>query len=554
MRDELVAAHRQRALTPDRPVLRGTAQNPDVFFQAREACNPFYDALPGDRPEDDGPLRRAHRPALPPVRLRRPPAGRARDRAHGLRRRVGPRDRRAPGRPRREGRRPEGAPLPAVLGASTSSRRCPTTVRAIAVLDRTKEPGAVGEPLYLDVVTALREAREAGSSPLSRRPAGDRRPLRPVLEGVHPGHGEGGLRRARAPRRPAATTSRSASSTTSPTPRSAYDPELRHRARRRVRAVFFGLGADGTVGANKNSIKIIGEETDNYAQGYFVYDSKKSGAITISHLRFGPRPDPLHLPDQEGQLRRLPPVRLPRAATTCSSTRRPAAPSCSTPPTRRTRSGTQLPREVQEQIIEKKLKFYVIDAVQGRQGDRAWAAASTRSCRPASSRSPACCRASEAIAQIKKAIKKTYGKKGDEVVQRNFAAVDATLANLHEVTVPAAVTGNAPHAARSCRDAAPDFVKRVHRRDDRRQGRPAAGVSAFPVDGTWPTGTAQWEKRNIALEIPVWDAGHLHPVQQVRVRLPARRHPRQGLRPERARQARPRPSSRSTSRAPSSRA
>ncbi len=255
----------------------------------------------------------------------------------------------------------------------------------------------------------------------------------------------------------AATTSPSASSTTSRTLSLRVRPRSRHRAGRRgARRVFFGLGADGTVGANKNSIKIIGEETDNYAQGYFVYDSKKSGAITVSHLRFGPRPIRSRVPD--------PPGRASSPATSSASSSSydvldDAAPGARLPAQRARTAPTtvwdHLPREVQEQIIEKQLRFYVIDAYDGRPRARAWAAASTRSCRPASSPSPACCRARRRSPSIKEAIEKTYGKRGEEVVRQNFAAVDDTLAHLHEVPVPGAATATPRAAAARARRTRP---------------------------------------------------------------------------------------------------
>ena len=270
-------------------------------------------------------LRRAHRPAVPPVRLlrrtRRPSAcivlmGSGAETAHETVEYLVA--------PRREGRRAQGAPLPAVLGRATSSRRCPRPSRPIAVLDRTKEPGAIGEPLYQDVVTALREARDDGQLAARRRAARHRRPLRAVVEGVHPGDGQGRLRRAGQGR------SRSNHFTVGIVDdvthlSLAVRRRLRHRARRRACARCSSASAPtARSGANKNSIKIIGEETDNYAQGYFVYDSKKSGAITDLAPALRPAADPLGVPDPRGQLRRLPPVRLPREVRRARATPRPA--------------------------------------------------------------------------------------------------------------------------------------------------------------------------------------------------------------------------------------
>ena len=288
--DELVAAHRARALTPDRPVLRGTAQNPDAFFQAREACNPFYAGRRRPRAGVDGPVREDHRAPVQALRVRRPPRGGARHRRDGLRR----------ARPSQETidhlvAKGEKVGLvkvrlyrPFDLGAFMTS--LPRTVHHIAVLDRTKEPGALGEPLYQDVVTALREAEQAHIDRFHHQLTviGGRYGL--SSKEFTPAHGEGGLRRAReaapeAPlhrrhqrrRRPTCRSSTTRRSTSSRTTWSA--------------ALFYGLGADGTVGANKNSIKIIGEDTPNFAQGYFVYDSKKSGLADHSATcASGPRP------------------------------------------------------------------------------------------------------------------------------------------------------------------------------------------------------------------------------------------------------------------------
>ncbi len=293
-----------------------------------------------------------------------------------------------------------------------------------------------------------------------------------------------------------------------------------------VRGVFFGLGADGTVGANKNSIKIIGEETDNYAQGYFVYDSKKSGAITISHLRFGPRPiRSSYLVKQANFVACHQFVFLDKYDVLGYAG--PARVFLLNSPFPADQVWDDLPREVQQQIIEKKLKFYVIDAYEVAKATGMGTRINTimQTCFFAIS---GVLPRDEAIEQIKKAIKKTYGKRGEDVVQKNFAAVDGTLANLHQVKVPAAVTATRTRPP-IVSDKAPDFVQQVTAMMLANQGD-LLPVSAFPVDGTWPTDTAQWEKRNIALEIPGVGFEDLHPVQQVRDGLPARRHPREGLR------------------------
>ena len=372
-------------------------------------------------------------------------------------------------------------------------------MRAIAVLDRTKEPGSIGEPLYLDVVTAIREAREAGLSPLT---------VDPLVVGGRYGLSSKDFNPAQVKaifdelvRREGPHNHFTVGIVDDVTHTSIpVDPEFDIDSEERVRAVFFGLGADGTVGANKNSIKIIGEETDNDAQGYFVYDSKKSGAITISHLRFGPGPirssylikkANFVACHQFGFLERYDMLEYAVSGGTFLLNS----------PFEKDEVWRHLPRKVQDQIVEKKLKFYAIDAYK--------VAEATGMGNRINSVMQTCFFAisgvlprEQAITQIKKAIEKTYGKKGAEVVKRNFAAVDATLANLHEIPVGQA-TGNIPMRP-TVPQAAPDFVKRVQAVIIEGKGD-LLPVSAFPVDGTWSTGTAKWEKRAIALEIPIWD-------------------------------------------------
>ncbi|MCL4845850.1 MAG: pyruvate:ferredoxin (flavodoxin) oxidoreductase [Acidobacteria bacterium] len=497
--DDLVAAHRARALTPDRPVLRGTAQNPDVFFQAREACNSFYAACPEvvqevmdqfaartgrqyrlfdyhGHPEAervivimgsgletvqstvDWLVAKGERVGLLKVRLCRPFA---------------------PG---------------ALLAA------LPPTVRALAVLDRTKEPGALGDPLYLDVVTALHEARTTGRSPFAAEPkvVGGRYGLSSkeftpamvvrVFEEA-----------AREMPRNHFTVGITDDVTHLSLP---WDNELDIEPASVVRGVFFGLGADGTVGANKNSIKIIGEGTDLWAQGYFVYDSKKSGAVTISHLRMGP--DPIRSPYlvKNAQFVACHQFVFLEKYDVLSYAA-PGAVFLLNSPFGPDEVWNELPREVQQQIIEKKLRFYVIDGytVAKHTGMGTRINTIMQTCFFAIS---GVLPREEAIAHIKDTIEKTYGKRGAEVVRKNYAAVDETLAHLHEVLVPAAATSS-KFMPPIVSDAAPDFVKRVSAVIYAGKGD-LLPVSAFPIDGTWPTATAQWEKRNIALEIPEWDA------------------------------------------------
>jgi pyruvate-ferredoxin/flavodoxin oxidoreductase len=498
MSDELIAAHRRRALTPDAPVLRGTAQNPDVFFQAREACNGYYQACPeivektmarfaeltGRRYELFEYV--GHPQAERVIVMMGSGAEVAHETVEHL---VGHGEKVGVLKVR----------LFRPFSIKHFAAALPATVRAIAVLDRCKEPGSIGEPLYLDVVAAIREAREAGLSPLAVDPLviGGRYGL--SSKEFHPGHVKAvfdELVRREGPRNHFTVGIVDDVTHTSIEVDADFDIESDER----VRSVFFGLGADGTVGANKNSIKIIGEETENDAQGYFVYDSKKSGAITISHLRFGPGPIRSSYLIRKAsfvachQFGFLEKYDMLEYAV-------PGGTFLVNAPFAKEEVWKNLPRKVQEQIVEKKLKLYAIDAyrVAEETGMGTRINSVMQTCFFAIS---GVLPREEAIAQIKKAIEKTYGKKGAEVVRRNFASVDATLENLNEIPV-AAPTGNVKMRA-TVPAAAPDFVKRVQAVIIEGKGD-LLPVSAFPVDGTWPTATAQWEKRAIALEIPAWD-------------------------------------------------
>ncbi len=495
---DLIEAHRRRALTPDRPVLRGTAQNPDVFFQAREAINPFYQETPEavrqtmDRfAEITGRRYRpfdyvGHPEAERVIVLMGSGAETAHETVEWLR-----------GHGEKVGVLKVRLYRP--FAAEDFVAALPRTVQAIAVLDRTKEPGALGEPLYLDVVTALRETRADGTAPFT----GD-----PIVIGGRYGLSSkeftpgmviavfAELAKDRPKRHFTVGITDDVTGLSLP-----FDPEIDIEPPDVTRAVFFGLGADGTVGANRNSIKIIGEETSNYAQGYFVLDSKKSGAMTISHLRFGPRPIRSTYLIREANfvachqwpfMERLDVLRYaaPGAVFLLNAPYGPDA------------VWDHLPREAQEQIIERGLKFYVIDAldVAKRTGMGGRINSIMQTCFFALS---GVLPRDEAIAKIKEAIEKSYGRKGEEVVRRNWQAVDETLAHLHEVPVPARVTA-APRPP-LVPETAPDFVRRVTAVMMAGQGD-LLPVSAFPPDGTWPVGTTQWEKRNIANEIPVWDS------------------------------------------------
>ncbi len=492
-----IRAHRSRALTPDAPSIRGTAQNPDAFFQAREACNGFYDACPGA------------------VKTAMDRFAALTGRRYSLFEYVGS---------------PDAEDVIVIMGSATQTvdqtvqrlrerlgqklgvlkvrlfrpwsiadfvAALPKSAKRVAVLDRTKEPGAIGEPLYQDVVTALREAKDQGlinSEPLviGGRYGLSSKEFAPAM--VKAVFDE--LKRDKPKNHFTVGITDDVTHTSLD-----FDPEFNIESDDIVKAVFFGLGADGTVGANKNSIKIIGEETDNYAQGYFVYDSKKSGAITISHLRFGPRPIRSAYLIQKANfvaahqfnfLEKYDVLDYAADGATflLNSTFGPGE------------VWDHLPREVQKQVIDKKLKFHVIDAYK--------VAADTGMGVRINTIMQTCFFAisgvlprEQAIEQIKHAIEKTYGKKGKEIVTRNFAAVDHTLAHLYEVKVPAEVTSKKSMPP-LVPDDAPDFVKKVSGLMMANKGD-LLPVSAFPVDGTWPLATTRWEKRNIATAIPVWD-------------------------------------------------
>ncbi len=496
--EDLVKAHRRRALSPDNPVVRGTAQNPDVFFQNRETANHFYQQCPDI------------------VQKNMDKFAKLTGRQYKIYEYYGPED----------------AEKVIIIMASASQtvaetvdylnkqgekvgfvnvrlyrpfdvkrfvEALPSTVKGIAVLDRTKEPGASGEPMYLDVVNAIEEGMTYGYGSLKDRPRivggryglsskeftpamvksvfdnlSEEQPKNHFTVGIHDDVNHTSLD---------------------------FDPAFDIESDKVVRAMFYGLGSDGTVGANKNSIKIIGENTDNYAQGYFVYDSKKSGSITISHLRFGP--EPIRSPylisranfvacHQAVFIEKLDMVKkLVDGGTFLLNS--PYSPD---------EVWDYIPREIQKDLIEKKAKFFVIDAQKVAETSGMGRRINTvmQTCFFAIS---GVLPKEKAINAIKDSIRKTYGKKGDVIVQMNLTAVDNTLDNLHEVQVPDKVTAKTellPPVSKG----APEFVQKV-------LGEIIAGrgddlpVSAFPIDGTWPTGTAQYEKRNIALEIPTWD-------------------------------------------------
>ena len=494
----LIAAHRRRALTPDAPVLRGTAQNPDTFFQAREAANPFYDALPETVIEE---MRRFGELT---GRFYHPYEYRGHPQATRVMIIMGSGAETTSETVRHLAANGERVGCVIVrmyrpFSAYMLLHCIPATARKIAVMDRTKEPGSAGEPLYQDVVTSLAQAMMTNALPMGDMPMviGGRYGLsskeftpamvKAVFDELN-----------KSDPKPRFTVGINDDVTRlSLTVDESFDLPMGDV----VQAMFYGLGADGTVGANKNSIKIIGDQTDLHAQGYFVYDSKKSGAMTISHLRFGK--EPIRAPylvrranfiacHQFEFLERMDILEM--AA--------PGSVFLLNAPLEPQKLWDHLPVEIQQTIIAKHLRLFAIDANtvarntgMGRRINTimqtAFFAISGVLPRDA------------AITAIKKAIKKTYEKRGEEVVRRNYDAVDQTLANLHEITVPAGATSSIRQAS-FAQTAMPEFTRRV-------QAVMMAGkgdllpVSAFPVDGTWPTGTTKWEKRNIAVEIPEWD-------------------------------------------------
>ncbi|MGA8224057.1 MAG: pyruvate:ferredoxin (flavodoxin) oxidoreductase, partial [Candidatus Acidiferrales bacterium] len=494
--ETLVRQHRERGLSPDHPALRGTAQNPDVFFQAREAINPFYRACPTivqnamdhfaqltgrkyslfdyvGAPDADRVIiimgsgagaveetvehlnNQGEKVGLLKVRLFRP------------------------------------------FAAEAFLSAIPKTARSLAILDRTKEPGSLGEPLYMDVLTAISESNAQTATPAHFRVIGGRYGL--SSKEFTPAMAKAVFDELKKPAPKNHFTVGIQDDITHTSLE--FDSEFSTEEPQTVRALFYGLGSDGTVGANKNSIKIIGKGTDNHAQGYFVYDSKKAGSVTVSHLRFGPHPiRSSYLITRASfvachQFQFLERMDVLTAAE-------PGATFLLNAPFGPNDVWGHLPRATQETIIKKGLKFYVIDAYsvarEAGMGNRINTIMQTvffaiSGVLPRE----------KAIEAIKKAIRDTYGKRGDAVVEKNCAAVDKALAHLHEVRVPASVT-SAFDILPAVPARAPAFVRDV-------LGTIIAGrgdslpVSAMPIDGTFPTGTAVWEKRNIAQEIPVWD-------------------------------------------------
>ncbi len=496
--DKRVLEHRLRGLCPDRPSIRGTAQNPDVYFQGRETVNRYYQAAPGKvqavMDKFAALTGRAYRlfdyVGAPDAEKVVVLMGSGAETAHETVEHLCSQGEKV-GVVKVRLYRP--------FDAKAFAEALPATVQSIAVLDRTKEPGALGEPLYGDVRTALGEAME------NQWFAGSRYPR--VLGGRY-GLGSKDFTPAMVK---AALDNLSASAPKNHFTLGIQD-DVTHASLEIesgwhvdspgcIECMFYGLGSDGTVGANKNSIKIIGEDTDNYAQGYFVYDSKKAGGMTVSHLRFGPQP-----------------IRSPYLCSKADfvachnfsfvekydmlAQAKEGAVFLLAAPFGKDEVWEKLPRTVQQRILEKKVKFYVIDAIALAEKLGLGARINTimQTCFFSIS---GVLPADKAIESLKNAIRKTYGKKGEEVVQMNFKAVDGALDALYEVSVPETVTSSIEMPETVPGDA-PDFVKEVTAVMMRQEGD-SLPVSAIPEDGTWPTGTTCYEKRNIAVHIPAWN-------------------------------------------------
>ncbi len=496
--DELVIAHRKRALSSDHPVIRGTAQNPDVYFQGRETVNSYYIKAPDI------------------VQNQMDKFAKLVGRQYHLFDYVGA---------------PDAERIIVMMGSGADAAEetvnylqnkgekvgllkvrlyrpfsidhfisaLPETTKVISILDRTKEPGASGEPLYLDVVNSISEKYVSGELPFSYpKIVGGRYGL--SSKEFTPAMVKSIFDNAKNEKPKNHFTSGIKDDVTNTS--IDYDEQFSVEDKETFRGKFYGLGADGTVGANKNSIKIIGEGTDNFAQGYFVYDSKKSGSTTVSHLRFGPKPIKssylIHKADfiachQQGFLEKMDMLEdAAEGATFLLNTQIPP-------------DGVwdSLPEKVQKDLINKKMSLYVIDAykVAGDTGMGVRINTIMQTCFFAISK---IFPKDEAIAMIKNSIKKTYGTKGDKIVQMNFNAVDQTLENLHEVKIPETLTSKKKLQAAVIGDNIPEFVQEVTAQIIAGYGDQIP-VSKMPIDGTFPVGTAAFEKRNIALEVPVWD-------------------------------------------------
>ncbi|MEA1952747.1 MAG: pyruvate:ferredoxin (flavodoxin) oxidoreductase [Planctomycetota bacterium] len=489
---DLVQAHRDRAMNPEKPILRGTAQNPDVFFQAREACNSYYNATPGIVQETMDKFAKltgrqyklfdyiGATDAERVIICMTSGNGIVEDTVENL--------------------VPKGEKVGMIkvrlyrpFDSKAFVAALPESVKVLAVLDRTKEPGADAEPLFQDVVTALVGSGRTLPKLMGGRYGLSSKEFTPAMvAGIF-------QEMAKSDPKPRFTIGINDDVTNLSLD---YDASFSTETDDITRALFFGLGSDGTVGANKNSVKIVGENTPLYAQGYFVYDSRKAGSVTVSHLRFSPRPIKgsylvhkanfvaCHQTQFIDQIDMLS-MTAPGATFLLNTHYGPD------------KVWDTLPREVQEEIVAKKLKLFVIDAykvaAKAEMGVRINTVMQTCFFK-LSNVLPG----EEAIGHIKTAIEKTYGKKGGgKIVDRNFAAVDGALAALHEVVVPESVTATRARRLPVPADA-PDFIRNVLGAIISNRGD-SLPVSAMPVDGTFPTATTQYEKRAVAQNIPIWD-------------------------------------------------
>jgi len=486
-----VFEHRQRALTPEHPVLRGTAQNPDVFFQMRETINPIYDACP-DKVQTVMDkfakiVGRSYRLfdyfGAPDAERVIVMMGSGAEAAHETVEALTARGEKV-GILKVRLYRP--------FSVKHFADALPASVRKIAVLDRTKEAGAAGEPLYLDIVNALHESKRSSVEVIGGRYGLSSKEFTPAMvKAVYDNLSQP------APKPHFTVGINDDLGHTSLN----YDSSFSTEPDSVVRAQFYGLGADGTVGANKNSIKIIGENTPNYGQGYFVYDSKKSGAVTVSHLRFGPNPiRSTYLVSKSNFVACHQWIFLERYDMLSALVE--GGTFLLNSPFGHEETWDKLPRPVQQALIAKKARFFVIDAYSVARDTGMGSRMNTilQVCFFAISK---ILPGEEAIEAIRKSIRDTYGRKGEDIVKKNMLAVDETLAHLHEVKVPAQVSSTL-EIAEPFPTNAPDFDRNVLGTIYENRGDELP-VSAFPIDGTFPTGTAKWEKRNLALEIPVWD-------------------------------------------------
>ncbi len=489
--DDMVKKHRERGLNPDHPVVRGISQGPDVYFQAREAVNPYYEKAPGIVQEAMDKFaeltgRQYHLfdyVGAPDAERVIVLMGSGAEVTHETVEYLVDKGEKV-GLLKVHLYRP--------FSVADFVAALPGSVKMLAALDRTKEPGSAGEPLYQDCVDAMVKAGRDVKVIGGRYGLSSKEFTPAMVKGVFDEMAKDTPKRHFTVGIEDDVTNLSID----------YDPSFNIEPEDVVRALFYGLGSDGTVGANKNSIKIIGEGTDNYAQGYFQYDAKKSGSVTVSHLRFGPRP-----------IRQTCLINFANFVG-CHQfvfleqfdvleTAEPGATFLLNAPHPADEVWDKLPRSVQQEIIDKDLKFYTIDAYEVAKKAGLGVRINTimQTCFFALS---GVLPKDEAIERIKKSIKKTYGKKGEKIVKMNYAAVDHALENLHQIEVPDEATSDREKPA-VVPEEAPEFVQDVIAKMITRKGDELP-VSKLPEDGTYPVGTTQWEKRNVAQEIPVWDA------------------------------------------------